>query len=104
MKSGIELIADERQRQIEVEGYAPEHDINHKNGELAMAAIHYAAPREIFRCFREGKQLRFTPVWPAAMSNTHDKKEKHGKLKSLVIAGALIAAEIDRLNRVIENS
>ncbi|WP_373400076.1 hypothetical protein V8V91_10940 [Algoriphagus halophilus] len=42
MKTGIELIAEERQRQIEKEGWTSEHDAKHKNGELAHAAATYA--------------------------------------------------------------
>lgn len=43
MKSGIELIADERQRQIEVEKWTPEHDSEHKTFELSGAAACYIA-------------------------------------------------------------
>lgn len=32
MKTGIELIAEERQRQIDVEGWTPEHDAQHADG------------------------------------------------------------------------
>ncbi|MCM0757438.1 hypothetical protein M7775_02505, partial [Sporomusa sphaeroides DSM 2875] len=42
--SGIELIAAERQRQISQEGWTPEHDDQHANGELALAAACYAIP------------------------------------------------------------
>ncbi len=38
MKKGIEIIAEERQRQIVVEGWTPQHDDNHENGELAVVA------------------------------------------------------------------
>ena len=38
MKTGIELIAEERKRQIEKEGWPREHDSKHFHGELAMAA------------------------------------------------------------------
>lgn len=38
IKSGIDLIAAERQRQIEEEGWTPDHDDQHTNGELALAA------------------------------------------------------------------
>jgi hypothetical protein len=40
--TGAELIAAERQRQIEVEGWTPEHDAAHDGGELAIAAACYA--------------------------------------------------------------
>lgn len=41
--NGSELIATERQRQIEAEGWTPEHDDEHINGELADAAAIYVA-------------------------------------------------------------
>lgn len=46
MKTGIELIAEERQRQITEEGWTPEHDINHTNGQLASAAACYAMTKD----------------------------------------------------------
>lgn len=36
---GIELIAEERQRQIDVEGYSEQHDSQHNASELIYAAI-----------------------------------------------------------------
>jgi hypothetical protein len=42
MKNGIELIADERTRQISEEGWTPEHDDGHDEGELSAAASVYA--------------------------------------------------------------
>ena len=44
-KSGIELIADERQRQIEVEGYNAQHDSQHNASDFVYAAISYAINR-----------------------------------------------------------
>lgn len=37
MSTGIEAIAAERQRQIEKEGWTPEHDDTHGAGEMAEA-------------------------------------------------------------------
>jgi hypothetical protein len=42
VKSGVDLIAEERQRQIEYEGYSPQEDANYVKGELADAAACYA--------------------------------------------------------------
>jgi hypothetical protein len=86
MKSGIELIAEERQRQIEKEGWSKEHDAEHYRGEMAIAAMCYADPRKL-----NGK----VPYgWP-----WDDKWWKpKDRVRNLVKAGALIAAEIDRLN------
>lgn len=121
MQTGIELIAEERQRQIQVEGYDRLHDESYKNGELVGAAMCYASesinkdfPKErpklraqlfipsfskFFTNPATGKvdQDKWIEAWP--WDDEYDKREKHDKLRCLVIAGALIAAEIDRLNR-----
>lgn len=87
-KTGIELIAEERKRQIEKEGWSPEHDDQHKNGELAQAAACYAINKLPV-------PARLSFPWPQHW----DKRKKHDRKKSLIIAGALIAAELDRLMR-----
>lgn len=54
MKSGIEIIAEERKRQIEVEGWTLEHDDEHRCGELSDAAVCYATGRHgktMWMCF-----------------------------------------------------
>ena len=43
--TGIELIAMERDRQKTAEGYTVEHDLDHQDDTLAMAAAVYAVPR-----------------------------------------------------------
>ncbi len=44
MKTGVELIAEERKRQVEEEGWTAEHDAAHTEGDLAMAAATYLLP------------------------------------------------------------
>lgn len=96
MLKGCDLIAQERQRQIEKEGWSTEHDKSHTNNELAWAAACYAAPESIFRILGGyGGGPFYSNPWP--WSEEWDKRKQHGRLKQLVIAGALIAAEIDRL-------
>ncbi|MCM0758081.1 hypothetical protein M7775_05755 [Sporomusa sphaeroides DSM 2875] len=93
--SGIELIAAERQRQIEKEGWTAEHDRQHAFGELILAAMCYATPLE----YREEIKtpVGMVPVnWP--WSNEHWKPTPD-RIRELQKAGALIAAEIDRLQR-----
>lgn len=84
--SGVELIAQERQRQIDVEGYRPEHDRHHCNGELVDAAACYLAPRLADK------------YWP--WHRSYWKPSPDNRVRELVKAGALIAAEIDRLGAV----
>lgn len=84
MKTGIELIAEERQRQIEEEGWTAEHDKQWAAFELAEAAACYAHP------FIMSTNLE----WPFDKSWW---KPSENRIRDLQKAGALIAAEIDRL-------
>ena len=96
MKTGAELIAEERQRQIEVEGWTKEHDAQHKNGELAKAAICYADPNTYYH--QENKIMMYrvpNRFWPKKWDIRWFKPTD--RIRDLVKAGALIAAEIDRL-------
>lgn len=100
---GATLIAQERQRQISSEGYDPEHDDRHTSGELNDAAICYAsaaakqARGESIEYLRDVVPAGFTGFpWP-----WEDEwwKPSEDQSRNLVKAGALIAAEIDRLQR-----
>lgn len=91
--NGSELIAAERQRQAEVEGWTAEHDDEHAEGSLIRAAVCYADDARPFMT-RYGV-ARFA-VWPWRST---DWKPSGDPVRSLVKAGALIAAEIDRIQR-----
>lgn len=97
MKTGIELIDDERKRQVESEGWTPEHDDEHEDGELVFAAVAYALPRDK----GENPFDEITPnPWPwDPISFKPGDGTTVGRVRELVKAGALIAAEIDRLQR-----
>ncbi len=101
MKTGIEYIAAERQRQITEEKWTPEHDDAHKKGEMAGAAAAYALESCGFEnphCIelkRENVTHRVR-LWPWA---EYWWKPSGDRRRNLIMAGALIAAEIDRLNR-----
>lgn len=90
MKTGIELIAAERQRQIEEEGYDARHDKYHDYEDLAQAAVAYAYPLD-----KSYPDFRLD-VWPWDTSSF--KPSPENRIKELVKAGALIAAAIDRYN------
>jgi hypothetical protein len=110
MSKGTDLITAERERQITKEGWTPEHDAKHQDGSLALAAACYASPvplraerevrnpqcncRAVGECFC-GTVTQWKDPWP--WSEEWDKREQHDRLRRLTIAGALIAAEIDRL-------
>jgi hypothetical protein len=100
--SGLDLIIKERERQISEEGWTPEHDAQHNGGELAVAAACYAVEglnddedNGTFVQRLEGGVVE--DGWPKDWDSKWDKREKHDQLKRLTIAGALIAAEIDRI-------
>ncbi|MEM7069834.1 MAG: hypothetical protein AAF478_13230 [Pseudomonadota bacterium] len=100
MSPALEDIAAERQRQLEKEGWTLEHDDTHINGEMATAAACYALA---VVDEQDGGILRLpdkTPyVWP-----WDDKWWKPcDRRRNLVKAGALIIAEIERLDRITEN-
>lgn len=93
---GVEMIAAERQRQIEKEGYTLEHDANHVDGELAFLACYYAMPCMMLR--PEGKEvyvIRPDEFKDETGWNIPDRHQ-HDRNRQLAIAGALIAAELDR--------
>lgn len=88
--NGVALIAAERQRQIESEGWTPEHDDEHGDGEIAAAAACYASP-----AWSRMRSHQPPLLWP-----WDEQWWKPGdRIRELVKAGALIAAEIDRLQR-----
>lgn len=100
-ESGAELIAAERRRQIEVEGYTAEHDAQHRPGEFthAAGAYLYSALQQIDPLCGWTREMveeialdRGLLQWPWDAPGYRPK----GPLSDLVRAGALIAAEIDR--------
>lgn len=91
--SGIELIAAERQRQIEQEGWSASHDDAHRGGDLALAAARYAL-HDVKG--RPEAHRTVNRAWPWASMWW---KPNTDPVRNLVKAGALIAAEIDRLQR-----
>ncbi len=96
--SGVELITLERRRQMAEEGWTPEHDDTHRKKELALAAISYA---EAHANPDEWSAERGLPPHPTADWPWGKKwwKPSADPIRNLVKAGALIAAEIDRLRR-----
>ena len=96
--SGVERIAAERARQVERFGATGEWDVNHDQDELARAAAAYALPawfrdQPIFRVALR----RF--IWPDGYNGQRWdwSPSPDDRIRELEKAGALIAAEIDRL-------
>ncbi len=101
-EQALAAIAAERQRQISAEGYDAAHDDEHDTGELALAAgvyALYAAMTPLERDFaaRYGPNLYGTGgLWP--WDHADLKLTTHRA--DLIKAGALIVAEIERLDRL----
>ena len=91
-RSVLDVLA-ERIRQIEVKGYSPERDDAHTFGEFADAAGCYAlaAARQVRGEVGTSPALH----WPWARYHWNPSTTR----RNLVKAGALILAEIDRLDR-----
>ena len=94
--NGADLIAQERQRQIDGEGYDAGHDDEHDMGELAAAAMCYADLAVDVEISAIGDKEFTVQWWPFA---DNEWKPSDDVVRDLTKAGALIAAEIDRLQR-----
>lgn len=98
---GVIAILKERERQETVEGWTPEQDDSYTSGELISAAISYAGeagsiiwgPDGIGDCPVPGSAPEDWPWAPSWWKPSPDP------IRNLEKAGALIAAEIDRLKR-----
>ena len=90
--SAIDDIAAERRRQVEAEGWTPDHDDEHGDGSLAAAAATYA-----FSAATADRFLAHDPIgfWPWAAEWWKPSTPR----RDLVKAGALIVAEIERIDR-----
>jgi hypothetical protein len=89
----------ERRRQIEAEGWTPEHDDAHNAGELAAAASAYAlAAADKMHPYSQGDG-EFGTDPPAMWCWARDWWKPGDPRRMLVKAGALILAEIERLDR-----
>jgi hypothetical protein len=95
----IDEITAERQRQIDEEGWSPEHDDAHTNGELAKAAACYAwiaAQSDGVRSlFGKGHP---PPTWPDSWDG--DWWKPSTRRRDLIKSTALNIAEIERLDRL----
>jgi hypothetical protein len=91
-RQAVQDVLSERLRQVNEEGFSFEHDDAHTNGQLPAAAASYAiaASVDFIGIVRV--------VWPW----TRDWWKPRDPRRNLVKAGALIIAEIERLDRKAE--
>ena len=112
--NGTERIAKERQRQITEEGWTPEHDDEHTDSSMALAAALYATPVLLYQKVANLNGVSFLDPWPwdfkwdkrphpnggnSLKPNSPFYVSRDERIRQLEKAGALIAAEIDRLLR-----
>ena len=97
LSPGIAGIIAERARQVSVEGWTPEHDDCHRGGALALAAACYARHAGLSDFQRETIVIQgiTPPHWPWALNWWKPKDRR----RDLIRAGALIVAELERLDR-----
>ncbi len=101
--TGAELIAQERHRQIYDEGWKIEADIQkHPANQLVFAAMCYSCPypkdKSCPTVFFKSSECPVMWPWDAKWW----KPSPNDRVRELVKAGALIAAEIDRLQSLGE--
>ncbi len=92
MSQAIYDVIAERKRQVGVEGWTPEHDDAHDSGEMAVAAACYAAAHPA--------GSKPAGLWPWDLKWWKPRSHR----ENLVRAGALIIAEIERLDRKQEGA
>lgn len=93
----------ERERQISQEGWTPEHDDAHAVGELASAAACYAIPKDTLMqraMIAHTTKMIVDWLWPWDVAWWKPGSRR----RDLVKAGALILAEIERLDRAAAKS
>lgn len=86
-------VVRERVRQVKEEGWTPEHDDKHNDYELSRAASAYA-----LRAAHDYRADYVREIWPWS----REWWKPNGRRGSLVKAGALILAEIERIDRAAE--
>jgi hypothetical protein len=117
---GYELVTRERIRQITQERFTEAHDDAHTDHSLAVVAALYAVADIEVPIYDPSDPLltpeqraETTPIvvwkaaieedaWPDSWDPRWDKRNTLDRTRELVIAGALICAEIDRLQRLAD--
>lgn len=97
---GVKLIAEERQKQIDKHGFTAEHHADHpdwyNNKQLTQAAVSLLLPDLVPHDLVTEIPTNWDAHWFSNLMN-RDHEER------LIIAGALIAAELDRLDALRQN-
>ena len=101
--TGVNRIARERVRQLQEEEYDLERDTRlHTSGQLALAAACYALPPK-YRDVQIWDARLWVQLWPwpqrywKPLTHVGSEADLASRIRELEKAGALVAAEIDRL-------
>ncbi len=107
MKTGIELIAQERKKQIKKHGFDLEHDQIHDDGALIDAALVCASYEILYTKHKYAGAIHFDIVdksnwklpvyYDGNVLVPNHKLSDEKRIHQLTVAGALMAAEIDRI-------
>lgn len=92
--AGIQELLVERRRQVRVEGLDPERDQQYEEGELADAAATYA-----YWAYHLGQRKGTLDQTPRTWTLPPEQWKPASQRQMLIKAGALILAELDRLDR-----
>ena len=95
-KAAIDVLA-ERQRQVSAEGWTPEHDDEHACDEIAAFACVYAMPPAVRDW--DASSTGYGATLGQAIAPEGWQPKYGDRRRELVKAGALIVAEIERLDR-----
>jgi hypothetical protein len=103
--NGAERIAKERRRQVRSEYWSAGHDDEHDRAEMALAAVCYTAQAAGIWVNARGRDpWPWDSEWDKRIRTVRDNLVRRpatkDRIRLLEKAGALIAAEIDRLLRV----
>lgn len=97
--AGLDVLG-ERARQRRWEGYDDAHDDKHQDFALTAAAISYLTDARLRGTTGHGFSESPPPDWPWEVTDWKTKKVR----QSLVVAAALVVAEIERLDRAGVNA
>lgn len=89
-------VLTERRRQVEAEGWTPEHDDKHGDNSMAVAAACYALADIAPALTVQTVRVRGLWSWTGWAESWFKPKDKR---RNLIRAAALLLAEIERLDR-----
>lgn len=102
MSKAIEDVIVERKRQVEEEGWTHAHDDLNVHGQLPLLAALYALPYDVEingeKLIKQDDHIKLDMILDIGLGwNTKPEPDQR---KRLIKAGALILAEIERLDRL----